>query len=141
MKKKRLVKNREEVLKDLQKSQDFRNKMIFVKNKFYPALIEASRSIDDANSFLSSLSTMMMQKFLGLMKEKKFADLKLTEILDPKDDKYEPLCAMLDLFKDESVFDAKELIEGMRTEVQLFINEEMKSRSLASLETKWIDEK
>lgn len=140
MKKKRLVKSREQILAELQKSQDFNVKMAFVKDKFYPALIEASRSVDDAQSFLASLSTMMMQKFLGMMKEKKFVELGLADILDPKDDKYEKLIEMLDLFKDMTVFDAKELIEGMKQEIQLFINEELKDRKLDSLKTSWIDD-
>jgi len=140
MKKKRLVRNREQILADLRKSKEFNEKMDFVKNKFYPALIDASRSIDDAQSFISSLSTMMMQKFLGIMKEKKFSELGLKDILDPSDDKHDNLAAMLDLFSDMTVFDAKEIIEGMKQEITLFINEELKGRTLDTLKPKWIDD-
>ncbi len=140
MKKKRITRTREQILHDLQKSSDFNRKMDFVKNKFYPALVDASRNIDDAQTFVASLSTMMMQKFLELMKERKFSDLKLTDILDPKDEKHDSLASMLDLFKDMTVFDAKELIEGMKQEITLFINEEMKGRTLDTLKTSWIDD-
>ncbi len=139
-KKKKVIRNRAELMADLNKSKDFRDKMAFVKTTFYPSLLLASKSIDDAQFFLASLSTMMMQKFLDLMKEKKFVELGLVDILDPQDPKHGELSAMLDLFKDMSVFDAKTLIEGMKQEIQLFINEELKGRALDTLETKWIDE-
>lgn len=140
MKKKRALRSKEEVLAQLKGNQDFQKKMEFVREKFYPALIKASRSIDDAQSFISSLSTMMMQKFLEVMKDTKFTDLKLVDILDPKDDKYEALKEMLALFDDQNVFDARELIEGMKSEISLFINEELKDRTLDTLKVKWIDQ-
>ncbi len=137
---KRVIRTREQLVKELKKSKDFVEKMAFVKGQFYPALMLASKSIDDAQFFLTSLSTMMMQKFLDLMKEKKFIDLGLTEILDPQDPKHAELAATLDLFKEMSVFDAKTLIEGMKQEIQMFINEELKGRPLGTLKTNWIDE-
>ena len=61
-------------------------------------------------------------------------------MLDPKDEKYEELKAMLALFDNKSIFEAKEYIEGMRNEISLFLGEEAKERSLSSLKTKWLDE-
>lgn len=140
MKKKRINKTREEVLKDLKSNSRFVEKMKFTKEEFYPALLKASKSIDDASSFLSSINNIMMEKFLGYMKEKNFGELKLGEMLDPKDEKYEELKAMLALFDNKSIFEAKEYVEGMRNEISLFLGEEAKERSLSSLKTKWLDE-
>ncbi len=140
-KKKRVVKTREELMADLRKDKNFIEKMKFVREKFYPAVLKSSRNIEDAQTFLSSLATMILQKFLGLMKEKKFNELGLDKILDPKDEKHDALVEMLELFNDMSVFDAKELIEGMKQEIQLFINEEMRTRGLETLKTDWIDGK
>jgi len=134
------VKTREELLKDLRKSPDFMKKMKFTKEVFYPQLIKASKSVDDASTFLASISTVMMQKFLEIMKEKKFSDLKLAESLDSKDEKYHELVDLLDLFKDDSVFDARDKVEGMKREIDQFIHDEMQVRQLSDLKPKWIDE-
>jgi len=125
---------------DLKNNAKFQEKMKFAKEVFYPALIKASKNIDDAQMFLSSISTIMMEKFLGFMKEKKFVELNLVEQLSPLDSKYEELKSMLALFDTFNVFEAKELLEGMRQEISLFLNEEAKERSLESLKCRWLDE-
>ncbi len=132
------IKTREQLLKDLKNSPDFIKKMKFTKEVFYPQLIKASKSVDDASTFLSSISTVMMQKFLEMMKEKKFSDLKLTESLDTKDEKHAELVELLDLFKDDSVFDARDKIEGMKREIDQFIHDEMQTRQLSDLKPKWL---
>ncbi len=140
MKTKRKFKNKEEVIKDLQKSQEFVKKMDFVKNKFYPALLGSSYSIDDAQSFISSLSTMIMQEFLQTMKERRMGELNLVSKLDEKEEKHDELVNLVRIFDDMTLFDAKELIEGMKSEISLFINQELKDRPLSSLKATWIDE-
>jgi len=114
--------------------------MDFTKNKFFPALVNASSSIDDAKTFLSSINNVLMEKFLGLMREKNFKDLGLVKALDPKDKNYKNYAELITLFDDMNVFDAKDCIEGMRSELDLFISDEMKTRPLSSLKPKWIDE-
>jgi len=137
---KRKFKNKEQVIKDLKRNQDFAKKMEFVKTKFYPALIESSHSIDDARTFLGSFSTMIMQEFLQTMKNKKVSELGLVKMLDAKDEKYEQIKAVVELFDDASLFEAKELVEGMKAEIQLFVDEELKERPLSTVKPRWIDE-
>lgn len=141
VKKPRLVKSKEEVLAQLRKSADWNKKMDFTKNKFWPALLTASKSIDDATIFLSSLSTMIMQEFLASMKQKTFGELNFKEKLNKEDSNFTQYSELLDLFNYETIFDSKELIEGMRNEINLFVQEELKDRPLSSLKAKWLDEK
>lgn len=141
MKKTRHNKTKEQIIDDMKKRELFKEKMDFTKNKFYPALCAASRNIDDAKQLVSSLNSMMMDKFLGFMKEKKFSDLDLHTLLDPKEEKYQEYIALLALFSDMSVFDAKYFIEGMRNEIDFFLREEQIERPLSSLKPKWLDEK
>ncbi len=139
MKKKQVHKTKAELIADLKKNKDWVEKMKFTREVFYPALCNASKNIDDAVSFLGSINSVMMEIFLGFMKEKKFGELDIISKLDKKDSKYTELAEMLALFDDYSVFDAKSLFEGMRTEIQLFTNEELKERSLDTLKTVWLD--
>lgn len=138
MKKKQVHKTKEQIISDLKKNKDFMEKMKFTREVFYPALCKASHNIDDASMFVSSINTVMMEKFLGFMKEKKLSELNLVDNLDQKDEKYEELKELLHLFDDMNVFDAKSHFEGMKSEIQLFVNEEMKGRQLESLKTRWI---
>ena len=111
----------------------------FVKDKFYPQLLSAATSIDDAKFLLTSLSNMLMDKFLALMKEKKFKELNLETILDPANAQYEEYKKILDLFEDENVYVARELIEGMRGEIEMMISNEMKDRKLSTLKTNFLE--
>lgn len=119
---------------------DFQKKMAFVREKFYPALCEAASSIEDATMLLSGFNTVLMQEFLGIMKEKKVSELSLGGKLDAMSDKFKENTALLDLFTDLTVFEAKDYIEGMKGEIELFKSEEMRERPLSSLKTKWADE-
>lgn len=140
MKKKRVNKTREEIISDLKNNQKFQEKMKFTKEVFYPALCKATKSIDDAQQNLNIINSIMMEKFLGFMKDKKFSELKMEEMLSPEDEKYEAIKDMLALFNDKSVFETKEFFEGMKQEINLFVNEENKERALSDLHTKWLDE-
>ena len=115
-------------------------KMKFTKEVFFPALGKATTSIDDALQNLSVINSILMERFLGLMKEKTMKDIKLADSLSGTDPKHKEMKEMIELFDDMSVFDAKDLMEGMRNEINLFLTEENKSRQLSDLHPKWLDE-
>jgi len=136
----RVMKTKEELIKEMRSSAKFQEKMKFTKEQFFPALIKASKNIEDAKMFLSSISSVLMEKFLQSMREKKMSELELVKGLDEKGENYAEIKAMLELFDDMTVFDAKDTIEGMKGEIQLFIDKEMEGRTLDTLQTKWLDE-
>lgn len=136
----RTNKTKEQILHEMKSNADFQTKMTFVREKFWPVLLEASESIDDASILLSGFNTTLMQEFLSLMKEKKMKDLNLSSKLDADSKKYPENQKLLALFDDMSVFDAKDLIEGMKNEIQLFITEELKTRPLSTLTPTWIED-
>lgn len=133
-------KSKEELMADLKANTKFQEKMKFTKDVFYPALCEATTSIDDASILLSGFNTVIMQEFLAMMKDKTLKELNLGDKLDPFNNKMDECKKLLALFEDMSVFDAKDYIEGMRNEIQLFLTEEAKERSLSELKVKWLDE-
>lgn len=136
----RANKSKEEILADLKNNADFQRKMQFTREVFYPALCNASTSIDDAVILLSGLNTQIMQEFLASMKEKTVKDLQLDGKLDKDNPKYAESQVLLAIFNDMTVFDAKDHIEGMRGEIQLFLTEEQKKRPLSDLATKWLED-
>lgn len=132
--------SREEIIKQLKGNKEFQEKMSFTRDKFYPALTNATKNIDDAIQNLSIINSVVMEKFLALMKEKKFSELNIVDSLSKTDPKYYEMKVMLELFDDYNVFDAKTLMEGMKSEINLFLSEENKSRTLADLKQVWIDQ-
>jgi len=130
----------EEILEQTRRNAEFREKMAFVKNEFYPALCKATTSIEDALQNLTIINSVIMDKFLARMKEVKMSDIDIYTNLSPTDPQYEGLKAMLNLFDNMSVFEAKMYFEGMKSEIQTFLNDENKERKLEDLHTKWIDE-
>jgi len=133
-------KSREQLIAEMKKSAKWQEKMKFVKEKFYPAILDIDSSISNTKMFVSSINQMMMEKFLGYMREKKFSELKMVEILDKKDENYDKYVALLELFNDLSVFDAKDMIEGMSGEIGTFIEDDLKERKISDLKVKWIDQ-
>lgn len=135
-----LHKSKEELIDELRKNADFQVKMKFVKEQFWPALCEAATSIDDASMVLSGFNSNIMEAFLSKMKEVKVKDLGLEEKLDKQSPKYAENQKLLALFSEMSVFDAKYHIEGVKGDIEKFKSDEMLSRPLTSLKTKWLDE-
>lgn len=136
----RAQKSKEQIIADLKSNEEFKRKMTFTREVFWPALQEASLSIEDAQNLLYGFNTTIMQEFLSFMKEKTIKDLKLEDKLSVMSDKYEANKHLLAIFNDLSVFEAKELIEGMKNEISLWISDEMRGRPLATLNSRWIDQ-
>lgn len=137
---KRVNKSKEQILSDLKNNAEFQKRMAFVKEKFWPALCEASANIEDAKILLTGFNNVVMQSFLALMKEKSIKDLNLGSKLDAMNDKFLENQKLLDLFTEMSVYDAKDYIEGMKAEIDTFLTDEMKERPLSSLKVKWVDQ-
>lgn len=121
------------------KMQEVKRTRAFVKDKLYPALLKNNESIDDTKFFLGSMSNLIMTEFLTWMREKKFSELHLEEKLDPNSPMYENYKEIIDLFKDETIFNTKELIDGMKGEIQMITDKELKGRKLDTLKTEFYE--
>ncbi len=134
------MKTEEQVLAEKEERvQEVKRMRSFVKNKLYPALLLATTSIDDAKFLLGSLSSMMMEQFLAQMKETKFIDLKLHLKLDKQTPNYKHFLNLLAMFSGETVYNSRELIEGMKNEIQMMIDTELKDRKLETLKTNFLE--
>lgn len=137
---KRVLKSKEELLKEMKGNASFIAKMYFVREKLYPAVVDMGESVDDTKMFLSSINNVLMEKFLGKMKELTFKDLQIIGGLDEKGEKFDKYRSLLSLFDDMSVFDAKDYLEGMRNEIDTWVNDELKEKPMSELKVKWIDQ-
>lgn len=132
-------KSKEEIAQGMKNIQEAKKLRVFVKDVFYPQLIKSTKSIDDAKFLLSSFSNMVMEQFLSQMKEKKFIELGLEKKLDKASPSYKDYLDLLGLFVDFSVYDTRELIEGMKQEIEANITAELKDRKLDTLKTQFYE--
>ncbi len=137
---KRVLKSKEELLREMKNNVHFIQKMTFVREKIYPAVVNMDQSVEETKMFLSSINNVLMEKFLGKMKELTFKDLDLIGGLDTKGADYEKYKILLSLFDEMSVFDAKDYLEGMRNEIDTWVTDELKDKKMKDLKTIWIDQ-
>lgn len=137
---KRKNKSKEELLAELKNNVQFKEKLAFVREKFYPALTKATDNVESAINHLAIMNSFLMESFLGFMKEKKFSELKLQDKLSPLDPKYQENVDFLNLLNDKTVFEAKDLMEGLRAEIELFKRDYFMKMPMNDLPAKWLDE-
>lgn len=138
-KSKKPVKSREELVHDFKRKEEVARKGKIVVDHFYPSLIEATVSIDEAKMLIQSVTSLIMAEVLGTMKEKKFSEImpSLIEKLCPDNERKEEVTKLLETVKDENIYVAREVIEGMSRAIETMINDEMKDRKLDSLKADW----
>lgn len=139
MKKRAKNATKDEIVSHMQDVGRTKVKRDFVREKFFPALCEATDSINDADVFLQSFSSMAMESFLNLMKEKKFGEFDLTSKLDKNSPKYEAIQKMVHLFDDMSMREAQDMIDGMKDEIRFFYKKEMQTRKLGDLKVNFYE--
>lgn len=139
-KEKRRNKTKEELLQEMKNNQAFKEKISFVREVFYPALMKATENVEQAGEYLGVLNSLLMQQFLKKMQEVKFKDMSIPDLLGKDDSQYEAMKAMLTLLEDKTVFEAKDIMEGVKGEIDLFKRDYFKRMKLEELPTTWIDQ-
>ncbi len=130
---KKPVRTKEQLQAEQKRLVEVSRQRKLVKEQFWPLLVASSDDVDDAQSFLGSLTSLIMQKSMELLKERTFGDLDLGKFMDPKNPHHEDLMKLINLFKNEPVFVVRDIVEGMKREIDMFVHNELKTRPLSSL--------
>lgn len=99
----------------------------------------SSDNVEDAKNFTQSITIAIRQAFNNKMSKSTLGSLKLDGMLDKKGKDYKKYKFVLDLFKDETIHDSIELIDGMTNAISAFITREMLKRKLNTLETDFLE--
>jgi hypothetical protein len=118
---------------------EVKRKRLLVKNKLYPFLEMSSENVEDAKNFTQSVTIAIRQAFNNKMRKSTLGSLKLQDMLDKESKDYKRYKFVLDLFKDETIHDSIELIDGMTNAISAFITREMLKRKLNTLETDFLE--
>lgn len=136
---KKPVRSKEEIIADEKRKKEIERKKSLIVDKFYPALIEATISVDESKALIQAIGTLMMEEVLKTMKERNFLEIKqsLIDKLCTDGERIEQITSLLSTFDGENLFVAREITEGMTRAIEAMITDEMRDRNLGTLKTKW----
>lgn len=126
---------KEQILRDV----EIARKRKIVTEKFFPALTAATVSVDEARMLVSATTSLIMEAAMAVLKEKTFKDIEedVFKKLCPDGERAEEIRDLLKVFSDETLFVSREIIEGAKQAIDQMVNDEMRSRSLATLKADW----
>ena len=133
-KEKRVERTKEQIAAQLKTN----NQQDLIEKAVFPAVVAATTSIDEAKMLLRAISTSIMEKSMEVLRETKMADVrkelvkKLTE--EGREEEVDALLAALD---DQTLLDSRMLVEGLSSAIEQMIIDEMRNRTLNSLEVDW----
>ncbi len=132
-------KTREDLIKEMQNKKEVARKRTIIVDNFYPALVSATVSVDEAKMLVSAMGSLMMEQVLETMKERKFSDIKsaLHAKLCEGGERAEEVTALLNTLENENLYVAREIMEGVTRTIDQMILDEMRGRNLGTLKTKW----
>lgn len=136
---KRVNKTKEEIAHQMKNQQEIARKRKIIVEGFFPALVEATVSVDEAKMLIQAMSTLLMESVLKTMKERKFSEIEveLLERLCPNDERKEEVKKLLSTITGENLFVSREIIEGMTRAIDTMILNDMKGRKLDTLNADW----
>ena len=131
---KRVEKTKEQIAAEMKKN----SQQDLTENAVFPALVGATTSIDEAKMLLRAISTSIMEKSMEVLRETKMSDIreslvkKLTE-----EGREKEVNALLKALDDQTLLDSRMLVEGLSSGIDQMILDEMRGRTLNSLEVDW----
>lgn len=109
-----------------------------IEKTVFPAVVAATTSIDEAKMLLRAISTSIMEESMKVLRETKMSDIreglvkKLTQ-----EGRVEEIDALLKSLDDQTLFDSRMLVEGLNSAIEQMILDEMRGRTLRSLDVDW----
>lgn len=134
MAKPRANKTKEELVNDAKRKQQ----RAFLIEKFYPALKDATVSVEEATMLLSAIATLIMEEAMRTLQEKKVEEIRnrLIDKLEPGD-RLLKIEALINLFAEETLFEARGHIEGMKSVIEQMKIETFQKKTLDELHPNW----
>ncbi len=123
----------------LARQQEVARKRKIIVEEFYPALVQATVSVDEAKMLISAASSLLMEDVLQTMKERKFDEIyeKLVRRLTPDDVRLLEIEKLFATLKGENLFVAREIIEGMSRAIEHMVLKDLQGRKLDTLNADW----
>lgn len=117
---------------ETKQQEEVLRKRKLIKDKFYPLLLETSKSIEEAKQFITMVASNFRSEVTKHYLDK-LSSLEMQTKLDPKGDNYDRYIKLLDIFKDESIASTITLIEELPSFIDGCVREKNTITSLKEL--------
>lgn len=126
---------KEQLMRDIEVAR----KRKIIMTEFYPALIQATVSVDEAKMLLQATVSLIMEEVLSTMKERKLSEIypRLLKKLCPEGVRQLEIEKWLGTIQGENLYVARELIEGATRAISQMLHDEELNRKLDTLTPDW----
>lgn len=133
------VRTKDQIIADELRAKEISRKRVIVVDYLYPALKEATVSVEEAKALTAAISQLIMAESMKLMREKRFVDISesMLAVLCQDGQRKEEITKLLSVFNGENLFTTRELVEGMTSAIDKMIREDMQGRKLETLNADW----
>jgi len=123
----------------LYNEQERKHKQIFIKEKFYPALCDATISVDEAGFLLQAMTSLIMEEAMNTLRTTRMKQVRSSMVkkLTKGDERVLQIESLISLFDGLTLFDTRAYVEGMKAVIEQMKIDEMASRKLDSLKVNW----
>lgn len=106
---------------------------------FYPALQEATKSVDEAGMLLQAAVALIMEEAMETLRSKKMNEVKqrIVKKLCPNDERLLQMEKLMSVFDGLSLFETRGHFESMKAVIEQMKIEDMQKRTLATLRPHW----
>lgn len=124
---------------ELLRQQKLTQQRKFIIEQFFPALKEATVSIDEATQLLNATTSLIMEEAMEVLRTKKMAEVRnrIVKKLCPNDERLLAIEHLIDLFEKQTLFEVRLNIEGLKAAIEQMKIDEMRSRKLDTLKEDW----
>ena len=114
-------------------------KKAFIKEKFYPALVGATVSVDEAGQLLQATISLIMEEAMETLRSKQMHEIRnrIVKKLCPDNERLLAIEELVSLFDKQTLFDARSNLEGMKAVLEQMKIDEMTKRGLDTLKVDW----
>lgn len=126
---------KEEVQRDYKRAQDRK----LIKERFYPALVDATISVDEAQMLLQAANSLIMEEAMEILRIKKMDEIKnrVVRKLCPDDTRLLKIENLISVFDGMSLFEVRGHFESMGAVLRQMTTDEMRNRPLSSMNPAW----
>ncbi len=123
----------------LWKEQENKERRQFIIEQFFPALKDATISVDEAGFLLQGIVSLIMEEAMETLKSTRMRDIRsrIVKKLCPNDERLLSIGLLVELFDSQTLFEARGNFEGMRAILEQVKLDEMRAKKLGDIKMEW----
>lgn len=110
-----------------------------IKEQFYPALQEATISVDEATQLLNAAISLIMEEAMETLRTRRMSEIRdrIVNKLCPNDERLLQIEKLMEIFDMQTLFEARGHLESMKAVISQMQIDEMRNRKLDTFTPDW----